>query len=408
MKIAFIVSGFPVLSETFILNQITGLMDLGHDVEILAGNNPNEEKVHSDVEKYRLMEQVHFIPKHKIARILKVIYLMVLNFSKGPIKILKSLNFFKYGKDALSLYLVYWCLFFLNKKIDIIHCHFGPTGIIFTKLKEAGIRGKFVTSFHGYDLSNFVACEENDVYKKLFLDCDLCMPISDYWKKKLIELGCKEDRIKVHRMGIDLQKFNFSEKKIRPEESVKILTVGRLVEKKGHEYAIRAITKMIYRNKNVIYIIAGDGPLKNRLKSLVSESGINDYVNFLGAVDQNEVRKLYEQAHFLVLPSITAKNGDKEGIPVVLMEAQAAGLPVISTYHSGIPEVITDGKSGFLVPEKDADALSDRILYLIEHPELWPEMGSYGRKVVEKNYNIKILNQQLVEIYQDINREEYV
>ena len=110
---------------------------------------------------------------------------------------------------------------------------------------------------------------------------------------------------------------------------------------------------------------------------------------------------------FRSLPSITASNGDQEGIPVVLMEAQATGLPIISTYHTGIPEVVIDGKSGFLVHEKDVDALAEKLEYLIKHPEIWPEMGRYGRKHVEEKYDIKKLNQQLVKIYQNLIEEKY-
>src|SRR4030065_356569 len=96
---------------------------------------------------------------------------------------------------------------------------------------------------------------------------------------------------------------------------------------------------------------------------------------------------------------VTASDGDSEGLPVVLLEAQAVGLPIISSLHGGIPEGVLDSKSGFLVPEKDVDALAKKIEYLIEHPELWPDMGRYGRKFVEERYDIQKLNQRLVKIY---------
>jgi colanic acid/amylovoran biosynthesis glycosyltransferase len=127
----------------------------------------------------------------------------------------------------------------------------------------------------------------------------------------------------------------------------------------------------------------------------------------LGPINQNECLKLYQEANIFILPSVTSDNEDQEGTPVVLMEAQAMGLPVISTFHSGIPEVVVEGKSGFLVPEKDVDALAEKLEGLIEHPEIWPEMGRYGRKFVEERYDIKKLNQQLVEIYQNLISGKY-
>ena len=409
MKIAFIVGGFPTLSETFILNQITELLDLGHDVEIFAGSNPNDKKIHHDVEKYRLMERVHYtyIPHNKVKRILKAIFLIIKNFYKDPLKILKSLNVFKYGKEALSLRLLYLLIPFLDKNFDILYCHFGSNGILGTYLKKIGINGKLLTTFHGYDMSSFIISNGNNVYKKLFLNGDLFLPISDYWKRKLIRLGCNEKKIIVHRMGINLEKFKFSERRKQSGEPIKILTIGRLVEKKGHEYTIQAIAKIIKKYKNIEYIIAGDGPFRSKLEDLISELGIKNYIKFLRAVEQNEILKLYKQANIFILPSITASNGDQEGIPVVLMEAQATGLPVISTFHTGIPEVIVDGKSGFLVPERDVNALAEKLEYLIEHPNLWPKMGRYGRKFVEERYNSKKLNQQLVEIYQNLIKGKY-
>jgi len=401
MKIAFIVGGFPTLSQTFVLNQIIGLLDLGHDVEIFAQFNPKDKKVHSDVEKYRLMERVHYtsIPYNKVKRILKAIFLTIKNFHKAPLKILKSLNVFKYGKMALSLKLLYILIPFLDKRFDIIHCHFGPNGIIGVHLKEIGIPGKYVTSFHGYDVNSYPKIMGKNVYNVLFKNGDLFTANTNFTKQQVVKIGCDEKKIIILPVGLRVEKFKFSTRKIKPEKPIKILTVGRLVEKKGYEYAIRAIVKIVAKHKNIFYMIAGDGPLRDELESLVSELGARNYVKFMGAVEEDEVLNLYQQAHIFVLPSVTASNGDREGQALVLQEAQAMGLPVVSTLHNGIPEGVPEGKSGFLVPERDVNALAERLNYLIEHPELWPEMGMYGRKFVEERYNIKKLNQQLVEIY---------
>ncbi len=409
MKIAFMVGGFPSLSETFILNQITGLIDLGYEVEIFSEYNSKEKKVHSDVEKYQLMKRVHYfaMPYNKIRRILKAIFLIIINFHKAPLKILKSLNFFKYGKEALSLKMLYLIIPFLGKNYDILCCHFGINGINGTYLKKIGVDAKLITTFHGYDMSSFVIGNGDNVYKRLFLDGDLFLPISNYWKRKLIRLGCNEKKIIVHHMGINLEKFKFSERKKQSEKNIRILTVGRLVEKKGHKYAIQAIAKIIKKYKNIEYIIAGDGPFRCKLEDLILKLGIKSYIKFLGAVEQNKVLKLYQQAHIFILSSITASNGDQEGIPVVLMEAQATGLPIISTYHTGIPEVVVDGKSGFLVPEKDVDVLAEKLEYLIEHPEICPDIGRYGRKFVEEHYDINKLNQRLAAIYQNLVDSKY-
>jgi len=405
MKIAFLVTEFPKLSETFILNQITGLLVMGHEVEVFVDRDPAEAKIHPDIEKYHLMDQVCYIniPRNYLIRVLKAIYLVGSNFFKvSPVRIFKALNVFRYGLFMASLKPLYYLISFPRRDFDVIHCHFGPNGIVGAHLKDDGIGGKLVITFHGADMSKFILTYGDNVYKNLFSKGDIFMPISEYWKKRLVEMGCPEDKTVVHHMGVDLENFRFFER--QPKDVTRILSVARLTSKKGHEYAIKAVGKLAKENNSVKYIVAGDGKLKGKLESLVSELRIENNVEFLGLTGQEEIRKLYQQAHIFLLPSVVAKDGDQEGIPVVLMEAMAAGLPVISTRHSGIPELVKDGVSGFLVPEKDTDVLSEKLNFLIKHSELWNEMGAEGRKFVEEKYDAKKLNRKLVNIYMDLVR----
>lgn len=407
MKIAFITEAFPTLSETFILNQITGLIDAGHSINIIAGFNPGEGKVYSDKWKHELSEQTYYSapPRNIIRCVLKAIYLVLTNFHKGPLKISRSLNIFKYGREAASLSLLYTLIPFLDKKFDILHCHFGPVGIIGSYLKDIGVSGKLLVTFHGYDMSEFIERKGENVYNKLFSIGHLFLPVSVYWERRLIELGCNKEKVKVHRMGINLEKFQFKKRKLRPGEPVKIVTVGRLVEKKGHEFAIQAMEKLLDGNINIDYKIVGDGPLREKLNILVAEKGLSDCVEFLGSLEQKDVIELCGESHIFLLPSITASNGDKEGIPVVLMEAQAMGMPVVATMHSGIPEAVVDGKTGFLVPERDVSALAERLEYLIMHPGKWPAMGVAGKEHINNYYNIRKLNFDLMNLYQSLLTE---
>lgn len=404
MKVAFIVGGFPALSETFILNQITGLLDLGFDVSIFANYNPEEPKTHPDVDKYSLMERVHYIneiPKNKINRLLRSLSLTIPNFHRNPGSILKSLNVFRYGRKALSLTLLYPIIPFLE--MDIIHCHFGYNAIFGSFLKKFGVKAPLITTFHGYDLSAFILDKGENVYDDVFFFGDLFLPISEYWRRKLVRMKVDEQKILVHRMGIELEKFQYQERRLHPGETLKILTVGRMFEKKGHEYAIKGVAQLIKKQRDVMYTIAGDGPLRDTLKNLVSDLNIEEKVKFVGFVQQDEVVDLFKDAHIFLLPSVTAMAGDQEGIPVVLMEAQAVGLPIVSTYHSGIPELVEDGGSGFLVPEKDVVQLAEKLFYLTEHPQLLSKMGTRGRRIVEEKFNIKKLNRQLADIFYSFN-----
>ena len=406
MKIAFIANQFPVLSATFILNQITGLIDLGHDVRIIAYTDPQEPRVHPDIEKYNLLARTRYIPptpKHKALCLMKALWLVISNFHKGPVELLKFIRMFILRRKGLSLSRLYLLLEFIEGDFGIVQCHYGPVGIDGVFLKDAGVKAKICTAFHGFDMSRYPLTHGRDVYDDLFKKGDLFMPISEYWKKELIDMGCPPEKTVVHRMGIDLDRFEYCEKDLDPAQPVGILTIGRLVEKKGHEFAIKAVAKLIHSGHNIEYVIAGDGPLRESLEALAAHFGISDRVVFMGPVERDEVVGLYERAHLFLLPSVTAADGDKEGIPVVLMEALAVGLPALATDHSGIREIIIDGKTGFLAPERNSDVLAERLQHLLNHPQQWPAMGRVGRKHVEDNYDIKVLNRKLESIFEELS-----
>lgn len=412
MKIAFITNIFPQLSESFILNQVTGLIDRGHEVDVYAYSAGNDPKKHGDIEKYNLLRHTFYFGAeihlnkylHKFSRM----WLLVINYCKQPASVLKFIYRAKFKKKALSLLISYRVRPFLGMdKYDIINCHFGPNGNLGVILKEVGaVKGKVITTFHGYDITKYINQNGNNSYDMLFEKGDLLLPISERWKDKLIELGCNKNKILVHRMGINTSKYPFNIRKRKNNKRICILTIARLVEKKGVQYGIQAVSKVLEKYYDLEYKIIGDGPLRNELESLIIKLNINNRVSLLGWMQQEEIVELMKDADILLAPSVTAQDGDQEGIPVVLMEALAQGLLVLSTWHSGIPELVQDGISGFLVPERDACTLAEKLMYLIEHQEMWQEMGRAGRAYVEKNYDINKLNDRLVDLYQQLLSKE--
>ncbi len=312
----------------------------------------------------------------------------------------RSLNPITLGSEATSLGLLYKAdILAKNRdKYDILHCHFGPNGILAAKLRYIGaINGRLITTFHGFDVSKYIKSRGRNVYDFLFTKGDVFLPISEDMKNELVGLGCDPEKILVHRMGIDPSKF--SPRYSEPGETINLLTVGRLVEKKGIIYGIRGVAEALKRFPRIKYRIVGDGPLREKMEGLIAKLEIGDKVEILGWRRQDEVRKLMRDADIFLAPSVVDRNGDKEGLPVVLMEALASGLPVISTVHSAIPELVEEGKSGFLVPERDVETLVERLIFLLSHPERLIEMGRAGRSKIEKEFNIHKLNDQLVEIY---------
>ncbi|MFS0725644.1 glycosyltransferase [Paenibacillus sp. 1P07SE] len=405
MRIAVFADYFPALSETFVLNQITGLLDRGHDVDIYATAPRREQTRHPDVAAYGLDARCRYrrMPPGKLARYAKLLPLLGRNLHKAPMALLRSLNGWRHGREAWSLNLFYsaWSLLEADRReYDIIYCHFGPTGKLAAALRQIGLlRGQVITTFHGADITSYLQERGEHVYRELFRQGDLFLPISERWRAQLIKLGCPEERIMVHRMGIDSSRFAYRAPAQAEDEPLRLVTIARLVEKKGVAYAIRAAAALAAEGRAVEYTIIGDGPLRGELEQLVLSLEMGAQIRLVGPKDQQEVLKLLRRSDLMVAPSVTAADGDQEGIPVVLMEAMAIGLPIVSTWHSGIPELVEDGASGYLVPERDADGLAHKLRLLMDNRHQWPEMSAHGREIVEQSYDIHRLNERLEDIF---------
>lgn len=404
MKIAYLVGDFPSLSETFILNQITGLMDRGCQIDIYGYKPTITSKVHACVLNYSLLEHTFYyetLPRNYALRLLKAFWLFLKHSFKSPLLLLKSLNFRQFGRQALSLRLFYATLSCLDHKTtyDVIHCHFGHNGLLGMNLKRIGaLQGKIITTFHARDITQKLSELGENAYDELFLESQLVLPISQHWQAKLNSLGCAPHKIQVHHMGIDCQKFTFIPRQSHPESTVKIISVARLVEKKGIEYGMRAIQCLKQLGYQVHYSVIGDGELYDELSRLIIELNLSEEISLLGWKSQDEILEVMNSAHILLAPSVTSAQGDQEGIPVALMEAMAMGLPVVSTQHSGIPELVDQGISGYLAPERNVSVLAEQVSRLIDESEDWPKIGRAGRLKVEKDFNINQLNTILYDI----------
>jgi colanic acid/amylovoran biosynthesis glycosyltransferase len=410
MKIAMLVNQFPTLSETFILSQITGLIDRGHSVHIFADQPRKDPTVHQDVTSYGLMQHVSYYngyrvtPKQPHRRLASAAALVAGQGPRHPGPVAAALNVARYGKQAASLRMLHHVAPFLKGgPYDVVHCHFGTSGVIGAALQRMGaIKAPLITTFYGHDISSYVRSRGPDVYNELFRRGALFTHISAYQRDKLLAVGSPPERTTLHRIGVDIGRFAFAPRTLAPGEPVRLMTTARLVEKKGLEYSIRAVARVAAQHPNIRYRIVGDGKLREQLQALIDELGMAGTIELLGWRSQDEVRELYAQSHLFVLASVTASNGDEEGQGLVLQEAQAMGLPVVCTRHNGFPEGLVEGESGLLVPERDVEALADAIASLVARPERWAAMGQAGRAHVEAHFDNNKLNDRLVEIYQAV------
>jgi colanic acid/amylovoran biosynthesis glycosyltransferase len=198
-------------------------------------------------------------------------------------------------------------------------------------------------------------------------------------------------------------KFNSLKESLpKKNDKIKLLLVGRFVEKKGIKYAIDAFALTKKHHPNISFTIIGDGPLRYQIEQQIQSLGLTKDITLSGTQTHDEVLLQMKESHIFILPSVTAANGDKEGIPNVLKEALASGMSVLSTYHAGMPELVFDEQSGFLVKERDAYSLSSRLTQLIDNPELWSAFGKIGRKRVEEAFNLQIQIQKLEKMYKEL------
>ena len=406
MKIALIVEGFPKLSETFVISHIAGLVDRGHEVDIYADASVYENKMHPDVYEKDLLSNTFYLKRSssKALNLFHAFYSSVLVSFKDPKAIFCAWNIRRYDEprvfSRLLLPMLAAAFIKRSKKYDIVHCHFGKNGLKAAFLKRVGLAdSQIVTTFHGMDLTSYINSFGEDTYARLFEFGDLFLPISKRWEQRLVELGCDPNKITVHHMGVDAKKFIFKHRSITPGDQLRLISIARLVEKKGIEYAIRAIAQLVKNHQRAHYTIIGDGPLKSNLERLVKELQIEAHVDFLGWREQQEVINMLDQSDILLAPSVTSQEGDQEGIPVTLMESMAMGIPVVSTWHSGIPELVDNQVSGYLVAERDVDALAQKIKCLASDPDVYSSMSLEGRRRVEESYDLDRLNDQLVNIY---------
>jgi colanic acid/amylovoran biosynthesis glycosyltransferase len=409
MKIAIIISEFPSLNETFVLDHITSLIDRGHDVHIYATAPRGEPKIHEDVRRYNLLSRTVYrdsskfsIPRARLVRALKGTPLFARGLLGNPRGAVNSLNVFRLGRAAASLTTLYEAAPFLTKsgKYDIIHCHFPNNGELAVSLRDLGIiQGKIVTSFHGYQIPHFATGAIWQLYGNLAKRGDLFLTCSEHMKRWFEGQGWGRRKTMVHRYAVRVGLFSASAPSPPDNTEVRLLSIGRLVEKKGFHFAIRGVAEVLQRFPHIQYEIAGDGNEKPSLERLIAELGAARNIRLLGWKDREEILRLYQQAHIFLAPSVVSQDGDQEGVPLVLHEAMACGLPVISTRHTGIPELVRDGESGFLVAEKDADAIAARLMDLLDHPRTWPEMGQRGRKHIEHHNSLEKQTDRLIEIY---------
>jgi glycosyltransferase involved in cell wall biosynthesis len=274
----------------------------------------------------------------------------------------------------------------------LVHAHFATDGLRALPIAQA-LNVPLVTTLHGYDVhrsraallgSGRLSWMRYGLFgRRLRMRGDLFLAVSEAVRRRAIARGFPAERVATHYNGVELGRFPRG----GGGDGATILHVGRLVEKKGTAVLLRAFAIARVERPQARLTIVGEGPMRRRLERLTGELGLGGSVEFAGRLGPDEVAARLRSAAMLAAPSLTARDGDAEGLPQTIVEAMASGLPVVATHHSGIGEAVADGDSGFLVGEGEHEPLARRLSELLGDTGLRARMGAAGRAIAEAKFD---------------------
>ena len=399
MRILVITSSFPRFSGdssgAFILNLCKELQKLGLDIEVMAphdfGCNRHGMWGGIQVSRFPYFYPLRFQRLCYGAGILK-------NMKESPVAF-AQLPFFVLFEIAYALWIA------RKKKVDLVHGHWsipqGLTGLFVRKL--FGV--PFVISLHGSDVHGLDFPLLRALNKKVILDSDACTANSRATAARAQGISGRSD-MRIIPMGVDIDFFaksigRGSTRNHKGRKDKIILYAGRLIDVKGIEYLVKAFPAVLEKQANAKLLVVGSGPCKGDLVSLSERLHLHDKVVFQGAVSQEELVRYYAMADVFVLPSVTTKEGETEGLGVVLLEAMASRVPVIGTNVGGIPDIIKDGKTGLLALQRNPHDLAEKILRILDDEALRKELAEKGHDFVKQEFSWEVVAGKFKKIYSE-------
>jgi colanic acid/amylovoran biosynthesis glycosyltransferase len=298
----------------------------------------------------------------------------------------------------------------------LLHSHFGYRGWYDIPLSQK-YNLKHVVTYYGSDVSMYP--HQSNVwkgrYRELFQHADLFLCEGPHMAKSLVALGCPEEKVKVHRLGIDLEKIPFIPRNFSPGDEIRILIASSFREKKGIPYALKAIAKLKIKYSKLRVTIIGDSSgwkpteiEKRKILAVIKEENLDSIVTLMGYQPYQVLLDEAYRHHIFLSPSVTASDGDTEGgAPVTLIEMAASGMPVVSTLHCDIPEVFDKNATNLLAKERSVDDLVDRLEWLIYHSDNWAELLFANRQHIEKKFDSRFQAVQLTKIYRSLLLKNY-
>ncbi len=406
LRVAFFVNQFPILSEAFILNSAAALLDDGAEVDIYAleGRAAPSAETHPVIASHGLERRVSAVerPTQPGARVARAPH--ALGRAAGALgwRALSAFHLEAHGARAIGLHPLYEAAAFRHGgRYDILHCQFSTLTPRVLRHRRAGaLSGRVVAHFRGYDITDSVRRHGPQLHAETMSGADWFIANCRYFAGKAEALGADPARLSVVYTGVEPSRFAFRLRAGPARRRVRLLGVGRLVEKKGFVYAVRALAQLVASGIDAELRLIGDGPEGIALAREIAAHGLEGRVALLGARGEATIAAELEGADIFIAPCVTGADGAEDAPINTIKEAMCAGLPVIATRHGGVPELVTHDVTGLLAPERDADALAKAVRALLAAPQDWPRLTRAARTLVEQRFSMAAAHQALREAYE--------
>lgn len=407
LKVAYILFRFPVLTETFVANEIWEMQQRGVRVHIFSLLRPKDEPVQHVSQQ--LVKDAQYAPELWSWRLWWAQLYFLIQSPRAYLGLLAALIRQPYRRPyripkRLFIFLKAVALAYVLKdmSVQLLHAHFAALPGAGTRIIAELLGLPFTVTVHAYDIfrsSDFLCFTTSSAARVI--------AISEFNKRSVLNMcpAVKEQSVTVIHCGVDLERFRPSDAVDKGNKPLLILSVGGLVPKKGHAYLIRACHQLKGKGLDFQCSIIGGGPGEESLSKLVRELDLEDMVKLSGPCTSDDVLRAYREHDLFVLACVTLPSGDRDGIPVVLMEAMAMQMPAISTSVSGVSELVRHEETGWLVPERDVDAIVEAVTRLAADKPLREQLGRNGRALVEKEFEIRRNVTQLADVFRQVTEE---
>ena len=289
-----------------------------------------------------------------------------------------------------------------RRRAQLMHIYFGHTAVHLLPFIKAWDK-PCIVSFHGADIT---VREHQPGYEAQLREMLQIVPLvlarSQSLREQLLQLGCPPERLALNRTGVPLDQFPYVKRVAPADGRWQLVQACRLIPKKGLVTSLQAFALFREHFPEATFVIAGDGPMRDELRAWVAKLGLTRSVRFTGFLTQSKLYQLYVCSHIFFHPSELMADSNQEGIPNSMLEAMSSGLPVVATYHGGIPEAVENEQTGLLVPEKDPRALCDALLRLTESPDTWLRMGRNAAEYITANFEQHAQIRHLEEQYRSV------